>query len=275
MNSSRFTTLLSITLGAILLTGVIVPILSQQAFAQASPQDDFVTPPWVRGADTSFFVDLTDERFRSDANPTCAGTIPSGIFTVQNQIIGPSFWAFDLMPVGPNNGVDFTPTGATVTIGNFIDPLLLKTFQIQHTYCPIPGVTPITTPAVGSIECDDSTGFFGGTFVSSQGPFTAPGNPIDPLQTPGSTFISEAWTCQPNPDREDIILTFDTTEWALIQVVVDTQSTIMEPMTGGTFEGVNTAALLVAGAQANALWLIPLITAIGVGIIIVKRKSFF
>ena len=44
------------------------------------------------------------------------------------------------------------------------------------------------------------------------------------------------------------------------------------PSVGGTFEGVDTTSLLVAGAQANALWLIPVIvSAIGIGIVIARK----
>ena len=41
---------------------------------------------------------------------------------------------------------------------------------------------------------------------------------------------------------------------------------------GGTFEGVNTTALIVAGAQANAAWMIPVIvSAIGIAIVIARK----
>ena len=44
------------------------------------------------------------------------------------------------------------------------------------------------------------------------------------------------------------------------------------PVVGGTFEGVDTTALLVAGAQMNAAWLIPLVLGIiGIGIVLAKK----
>jgi len=40
---------------------------------------------------------------------------------------------------------------------------------------------------------------------------------------------------------------------------------------GGEFIGVDTTALLVAGFQANALWLLPAITAIGIAAVVIRR----
>jgi len=272
MNRSRTTTLLSITLGAILFTGAIMPILSQQAFAQVEGQDNLTNPPWGANAQDSVLVDLTDTQFASDANPSCLTTQPAGTFILQNFNVGPTIWATS--NVQP--GVTVTPgvSGfATVNIPNLIDPLLQKDLQIQNTFCAV-GTPTGPAPVVSGITCNDPTGNTAGQFVSSSGPLSG-GNAL-PGQTPGSTYIIEAWQCFPNPDDENIVITYDTTQWTLIQVVVDTQSTIAPPPpVGGTFEGVNTASLLVAGAQANALWLIPLITAIGIGIVVVNRKRLF
>ena len=41
---------------------------------------------------------------------------------------------------------------------------------------------------------------------------------------------------------------------------------------GGMFEGVDTTSLLVAGAQMNAAWMIPVIVSgIGIGIVIARK----
>ena len=45
-----------------------------------------------------------------------------------------------------------------------------------------------------------------------------------------------------------------------------------EIFVGGEFLGVDSTALLMAGFQANALWLIPAIAALGVGIVVITRK---
>ncbi len=44
------------------------------------------------------------------------------------------------------------------------------------------------------------------------------------------------------------------------------------PAVGGVFEGVDTTSLVVAGAQMNAAWMIPVIvSAIGIGIVIARK----
>ena len=44
------------------------------------------------------------------------------------------------------------------------------------------------------------------------------------------------------------------------------------PDVGGVFEGVDTTALLVAGAQMNAAWMIPaIVSAIGIAIVIARK----
>ncbi len=48
---------------------------------------------------------------------------------------------------------------------------------------------------------------------------------------------------------------------------------IHPPTVGGVFEGVNTAALLVAGAQVNAYWILPVLAAIGIAVVF-ARKHF-
>ena len=40
---------------------------------------------------------------------------------------------------------------------------------------------------------------------------------------------------------------------------------------GGVFEGVDTTALLVAGAQANAMWILPVLAAIAIGVVVIRR----
>ncbi len=43
------------------------------------------------------------------------------------------------------------------------------------------------------------------------------------------------------------------------------------PIVGGEFIGVDNSALLVAGFQANALWLLPAIAAIGIAAVVIRR----
>jgi len=114
MNRSRTTTLLSITLGAILFTGAIMPILSQQAFAQVDSQDNLTNPPWGVNAQDSVLVDLTDSQFASDANPSCLTTQPAGTFILQNFNQGPS--SFTLHATVPSVTLLANGGGSTVDI---------------------------------------------------------------------------------------------------------------------------------------------------------------
>jgi len=79
----------------------------------------------------------------------------------------------------------------------------------------------------------------------------------------------EDWICHPNPDNERLWFSLD--EGTLItRVIVDSVSF---PEVGGIFEGVDTTSLLVAGAQMNAAWMIPVIVA-GIGFAIVIARKF-
>ena len=57
-----------------------------------------------------------------------------------------------------------------------------------------------------------------------------------------------------------------------LEVVLRTCVADFCPNVGGVFEGVDTTSLLVAGAQMNAAWMIPVIvSAIGIGIVIARK----
>jgi len=47
---------------------------------------------------------------------------------------------------------------------------------------------------------------------------------------------------------------------------------IHPPTVGGVFEGVDTAALLVAGAQVNAYWILPVIAAISIAVVLARKR---
>jgi len=83
-------------------------------------------------------------------------------------------------------------------------------------------------------------------------------------------YFFEDWICHPNPFNEQVWISFEPgTE--LSEVIIDSVS-FGEPRVGGIFEGVDTTSLLVAGAQMNAAWMIPVIvSAIGIGIVIARK----
>ena len=71
-------------------------------------------------------------------------------------------------------------------------------------------------------------------------------------------------------DIEEISFFFDTTV-ALTDYVIEKLDITME-MVGGEMFPVDTTALLLAGAELNAIWILPAIAAIGIGAFIVTRK---
>jgi len=83
-------------------------------------------------------------------------------------------------------------------------------------------------------------------------------------------YFFEDWICHPNPFNEQVWISFEPGT-AIFEVVIDSVS-FGEPSVGGIFEGVDTTSLLVAGAQANAVWMIPVIvSAIAIGIVIARK----
>ena len=129
-----------------------------------------------------------------------------------------------------------------VTVPNFIDPLGLKLFHITTDFAQ-----------VDAINCFDN-------FEIEQGS-------RDSKVPNGDGFIEE-WRCEPNPDIEDIFFSLTTNE--VSNIVIHTVS--KDIPVGGEFIGVDTTSLIVAGAQMNAAWMIPVIvSAIGIGIVIARK----
>ena len=83
-------------------------------------------------------------------------------------------------------------------------------------------------------------------------------------------YFFEDWICHPNPFNEQVWIDFELgTE--IFEVVIDSVS-FGEPRVGGELIPLDTTSLLVAGAQMNAVWLIPVIvSAVGVGIVILRK----
>jgi len=267
MNSTRTSTLLSITLSAVLLTGIIAPSMPK-AFAgvECEPfgngltaQDDICFPDFFNEANTVFRegarIGFGDA---GDCSSLDVGQLPA--WQVPNFVGTQDTTNFPLD--GTADSISFNSGGATVSMPNLVDQLPFKDIRIQLTSCRI-DAAPVSTadhPFVSDItpsegECNR----------------VASGSAI--ANTLGAIYTFEDWHCQPNPDFERISISYNPLNIFLVQVVFD--SVTYDEEVGGIFEGVNTAALLVAGAQANALWLIPLITAIGIGIVVVNRKRFF
>ena len=129
-----------------------------------------------------------------------------------------------------------------VTVPNFIDPLPLKLFHITTDFAE-----------VDVIVCLDVLGDVEGSRDS---------------KVPNGDGFIEEWRCEPNPDVEVIFFSLTTNE--VSNIAIHTVS--KDILVGGIFEGVDTTSLLVAGAQMNASWMIPVIvSAIGIGIVIARK----
>jgi len=292
MNSTRKTSLLSITLSAVLLSGLIAPSLPQAfagngadclEFNGVSALDDLCAP-FFFGFDDTVFRHWTDQGILGDTTKLCENA--EGVL-VEDQstpwFTDESTFDSAVSEFGPGFEADFSQinNGFAFFIPNLVDPLKFKDMHIQLTFCEksdsqggnlaLPdngGSQPIIQNVVGIDNWDDQQG----TGDENGCGFVNSGSTLPDTQ--GAIYFFEDWFCEPNPDFETFDIVFNTDDWILVQVVVDTW-TWGHFAVGGIFEGVNTGALLVAGAQANALWLIPLITAIGIGIVIVNRKRFF
>ncbi len=285
MNSTRKTSLLSITLSAVLLSGLIAPTLPQ-AFAGGNgatclpftngvtAQDDLCAPPFGINAPNSVFRAWSDQGILTDQSPTCDETTGN---LVPDQGTPWSADESNFKLFGTEADFSQINNGFSFFIPNLIDPLQFKDMHLQLSFCEK------TSSQGGNLALPDNGGsqpiiqnvfgvddVAGGGFQNGCG-FVQSGSTLP--DTANAVYFFEDWFCEPNPDWENFDVIFNTNDWILVQVVVDTRS--YGEAVGGIFEGVNTGALLVAGAQANALWLIPLITAIGIGIVIVNRKRFF
>lgn len=264
MNRSRLTSLLSISIGAILVIGAIAPALTQQAYGQlvtigsVSTMEDLNAPTY-RG-NPGWFVFAWEDLaiFGDPGTRDCINQ--SGLLDL-NTFDGLEPFPGAVMggPVPPivlvlNDGSD------PYNLPNWIDQFPLKTMRIQVSWCdsiglPPPVITGITAP---------------GASCTSTSPPTVGTNPVT---VTGALYFFQDFECIPNPDEETFELTYVFPIQNIIEVVVDTISE-PPPRIGGTFEGVNTASLLVGSAQTNAFWLIPLITAIGIGIVLARRQFF-
>ncbi len=264
MNRSRITSLLSISIGAVLLSGVIAPGLSQQAYGQflepiVSTLEDLNAPTY-RGSPGSLVFAWEDFGIFGDPGTRdCinqSGTLNLNTFTGLEPFPGAGLGGAGI-PIQPpvlvlNSGTDLYP------LPNWIDEFPLKTMRIQVTWCEAVGLPP---PVITGITAP-------GASCTATSPPTVGTNPVT---VTGALYFFQDFECIPNPDEETFELTYVFPFQNIIEVVVDTISE-PPPRIGGTFEGVNTASLLVGSAQTNAFWLIPLITAIGVGIVLARRQ---
>jgi len=218
-------------------------------------------PPVYRDTDCSLTYSFTGFPLvpTPDLDPIHGGTCTEGELSTLDAD-GEPIPSVEYKPPLSLPGALVTPADQAVhlMIPNFIDDLNTKKVRIQVLYDPL-GFTP-SVKHPGGVKED----VIPGPAVNPEICFRddLPTNTI-------SGYFFEDWTCHPNPVNE--VIWFDITGSDIIEIVVDTVSRD-DPSVGGIFEGVDTTSLLVAGAQTNAAWMIPVIvSAIGIGIVIARK----
>jgi len=132
-----------------------------------------------------------------------------------------------------------------------------------HTGLPTP------VPTFQSLTFSSPTSFTAGTqfaiVLRSTGVCQTFRGPVGNPYVGGDAFFQSL----PNPPNVWISISVGTGEFDLpFQTVVDSF------LIGGTMIPIDTTALLLAGAQMNAAWMIPVIAAgIGIGVFVIKRRK--
>jgi len=104
-----------------------------------------------------------------------------------------------------------------------------------------------------------------GTFLGNANPFCSTSTQFVGISKSQLPAVLTMTDCQSPPD---------VTVWSLTETEITCISGICPSVVfvGGEFIGVDSTSLLVAGAQTNAAWMIPvLISAIGIAIVIARK----
>jgi hypothetical protein len=160
----------------------------------------------------------------------------------------------NVMPLGTcfNGACNFV-------LPNWIDELRFKDIKITVSYENTPGVSN-TPPNMPGVTCYDPTlpgGMTSGTYQAT---------------VPSTNTVMWFFECEPNPDWEEIVFTYDPTLTSILQVDIWTTSFEKSSPVGGDMIQMETTSILAAGAQYTAAWMIPVIvSAIGIGIVLARR----
>jgi len=135
---------------------------------------------------------------------------------------------------------------------NWIDDLPFKDIKITVSYEGTP-------PNMPDVTCHDQTlpnGMTQGTYQATQ---------------PSTNTMMWFFECDPNPDWEEIVFTYDPGLTSILQVDIWTNS-FGRSAVGGEMIPLDSTMVLVAGSQTTAAWMIPVIvSAIGIGIVIARK----
>jgi len=166
---------------------------------------------------------------------------------------------FDLFVPSPSSprGAPSEPIGGCISgscsfaLPNFVDDLTTKIIKVQIFYDSSDGSGPIFP----SVNCNDSTG-------SSEVEL------INTIEEIG--FTEWEFVCKPNPDWETINFVRSA---ALLQVTIWTASFGEPPQVGGELLPIDTTALMLAGIQSSAIWMLPVLAgAAGAGFAAFKLR---
>ena len=184
------------------------------------------------------------------------------------------------------NNTTFDLQGIRSGSGKFTNNL---TLNISGTFAQVGGAFGVTTNNSGATITISSTGdlrigFAGSVINKSGGQVTLEtGGKITNNAATGGGFTNEASgtvTSDGNVINNNTFLNDGTFEedcnhnvTGSVPITFNVAATDICPFVGGTFEGVDTTSLIVAGAQMNAAWMIPVIVA-GIGFAIVIARKF-
>jgi len=150
-----------------------------------------------------------------------------------------------------NNGL---VSDCVVIVPNYIDPLPLKLIHITTDFAE-----------VVAIDCFDDDGTNGVNIESGTRDSQIPN---------GDGFIEE-WRCEPNPDFEDIFFRLTTNEVSNIEIHTVSKDVPPPPKVGGEFLPIDSTALVLAGLQSSAIWMLPVLAGVAgsaFGILYIKYR---
>ena len=158
------------------------------------------------------------------------------------------------VPLDSNNGLE---SDCVVTVPNYIDPLPLKLIHITTDFA-----------VVDDVLCFNDVEFPGPPPQGESGirDSTSPNSPDG---------VIEEWRCEPNPDVENIFFTLTSNEVSNIEIHTVSKDVPPPPPVGGEFLPIDSTALVLAGLQTSAIWMLPVLAGIAgsaFGILYIKYR---
>jgi len=207
---------------------------------------------------------LFTDQFRTAAG---AGSFLDDINSWDASLISGLWFAWgptDIVPGLSSSTNGFTFIGADIVMSAEVADTTDQAFDSMLLYLP-----------AGAFEDPPQTEFCGDGIIQ-------PGEQCDPPNgTTCDAFCQDIDVCTVDADCDDGLfctidscvnnILFSTTNGVPAGCVFTPNPDPSCQSVGGEFIGVDNSALLVAGFQANALWLLPAIAAIGIGVVVIRR----